>query len=63
LQDVITALEEKNDSLYMTIFSDDQEVQSQTLRIMPVTDDSVIVTAGKARIAFKIPASMKGKVH
>lgn len=62
-QGVMTALEEKQDSLHMTIYSDDQEVQSQTLHVTPVTDDSVVVTAGKARIAVKIPASMKGKVH
>jgi len=63
IQEVVTALEEKNDSLYMTIFTDDRAFQSQELHIKPVTDDSVIVTAGRARIAFKIPAAMKGKIH
>ena len=63
VQEVVTALEEKNDSLYMTIFTDDRAFQSQELHIKPVTDDSVIVTAGRARIAFKIPAAMRGKIH
>ncbi len=63
LREVMTALEEKDDSIHMTIFTDDMEVQSQPLQIMPITDDSIIVTAGKARIAFKFPSSMKGKVH
>ncbi|MND01795.1 hypothetical protein D3C83_209240 [compost metagenome] len=63
LRGVMTSLEEKEDSLHMTIYSDDREVQSQTLHVTPVTDDSVVVTAGRARIAVKIPASMKRKVH
>jgi hypothetical protein len=63
LQEVMTALEEKDDSIHMTIFTDDEEVRSQPMQIMPITDDSVIVTAGKARIALKLPSTMKGKVH
>ncbi|MEX2117191.1 MAG: hypothetical protein WEB37_09900 [Bacteroidota bacterium] len=63
MREVVTALEEKNDSLYMTIFTDDRELQSQELRINPVTDDSIIVTSGRARIAFKIPGEMKGKIQ
>ncbi|MEX2189648.1 MAG: hypothetical protein WEB33_02995 [Bacteroidota bacterium] len=63
VREVLTALEERNDSLHVTIFTDDSEFQSQDLRVDAVTDDSVIVRGGNARVGLKIPGALKGKIQ
>lgn len=62
-QQVLTAVEERNDSLHVTIFTDESDFQFLELRVDAVTDDSVIVSGGKGKVGLRIPDALKSKIH
>lgn len=63
IRQVLTAVEERNDSLHLTIFTDEADFQLEELQVDAVTDDSVVVSGGNGKLGVRIPDAVKTKIH
>jgi hypothetical protein len=64
-QTIPTRVEQRGDSLYLTLYTDPPftETELQTATVLPVTDDSMVVTVGSQRIGYRLPEAVRLQQH